>query len=96
MFNSGTANLTLTDCTLSGNSASVGGGVSNSGTANLTDCTVSGNCVIGVGSVYGYFGGVGGGVYDASSATATLTDTIVAGNSSDIGGTYATSRAATT
>ena len=40
MFNSGTANLTMTDCTVSGNISS---GVYNLGIANLTDCTLSGN-----------------------------------------------------
>ena len=44
MFNSSTANLTLTGCTISGNSAGQGGGgLYNSGTATLTDCTFSGN-----------------------------------------------------
>ena len=43
MFNNvGTA--TLTNCTVSGNSAGIdGGGLSNDGTATLTNCTVSGN-----------------------------------------------------
>ena len=41
MYNTG--NLTMSDCTLSGNTAGDGGGVNNAGTANLTDCTVSGN-----------------------------------------------------
>ena len=53
VFNSSTANLTLTGCTVSGNSAGLGGGgLDNSGTANLTDCTLSGN----------YAGDTGGGV----------------------------------
>ena len=44
VFNSGTANLTLTGCTVSGNAAGHGGGgLDNAGTANLTDCTLSGN-----------------------------------------------------
>ena len=42
MFNYGTA--TLTDCTISGNSAKrTGGGLWNDGTATITDCTISGN-----------------------------------------------------
>src|SRR6516225_37731 len=43
MFNLGTA--TLTNCTVSGNSATrlQGGGVFNYGSATLTDCTISGN-----------------------------------------------------
>src|SRR5208337_981861 len=65
--NLGTA--TLTNCTVSGNSAAnSGGGLRNLGTATLTNCTVSGNS-----------GSLGGGLYN-SSGTATLTNTIVAGN----------------
>ena len=63
----GSADLSLTDCTLSGNSAESGGGVYNSGSANLIACTVSGNS--------------GGGLVNASGAM-SLTDTIVAGNTS--------------
>ncbi len=45
MFNARRANLTLTDCTVSGNSDDDdgGGGLENQGTATLTDCTLSGN-----------------------------------------------------
>jgi hypothetical protein len=65
----------LTNCTISGNGASAsGGGVSNSGTATLVACTISGN----VASVSG------GGFYNHdflyNQGLATLTDTIVAGN----------------
>ena len=77
----------LTACTIGGNTASMnGGGVSNSGTATLTACTISGN----VASV------AGGAFYNHDfldqRGVATLTDTIVAGNtapggaSSDIAG----------
>jgi hypothetical protein len=41
ILNQGT--LTLTDCTLSGNSAWDGGGIFNQGTLTLTRCTLSGN-----------------------------------------------------
>jgi hypothetical protein len=79
---------TLTNCTISGNSAAAGGGVFNYGTAALVACTVSGNSA-----------SQGGGVDNFSSpyytSRTTLTDTIVAGNTtakgggapSDIGGT---------
>ena len=78
---------TLTDCTISGNSAAAGGGVFNYGTASLVACTVSGNSAP-----------QGGGIDNYSSpyytSRTTLTDTIVAlnstgsgGASSDIGGT---------
>ncbi len=86
VYNSVNANLAMSDCTVNGNTfdaytfVSGGGGVFNSGTANLTACTVSGN-----------YAGNGSGLFDASSGTAVLTDTIVAGNTdpsgaSDIGG----------
>ena len=72
---------TLTNCTISGNSAKyVGGGLLNAGTATIQDCTISANSA-GVSS---------GGLYNPIG-TASLTDTIVAGNTSggspsDIGG----------
>ena len=42
--------LTLTDCTISGNSARSGGGLENTGVATITDCTFSGDTVT-------YYGG---------------------------------------
>jgi hypothetical protein len=76
LSNQGTA--TLTDCTLSGNSASgligLGGGLINDGgTAilTLTNCTVSGNSA-----------GSGGGGLD-NQGTATLTDCTVSGNAAE-------------
>jgi hypothetical protein len=83
LFNDYRSNLI--DCTISGNSASQGGGLLNYGTASLIACTVSGNS-----AAEG-----GGGLYNFSppfyTSKATLTDTIVAGNTSggsasDIGG----------
>jgi CSLREA domain-containing protein len=68
------ATLTLTGCTLSGNSAeSGGGGIFNDldGTVTLSDCTLSDN------SAPDVFGG--GGVYN--SGTATLTTCTLSGNS---------------
>jgi parallel beta-helix repeat protein len=70
LFNSGS--LTLTDVTISGNSARRGGGLWNSGTAALTNCTVSGN------SASNFFGG---GLYNAFNSTVTLTNCTVSGNS---------------
>ena len=71
VFNSGTGNLTLTDCTVSG---LISSGVFNLGIANLTDCTLSGN--------YGYK--EGGGVYN--NGTATLTNCSLSGNYALVGG----------
>ena len=75
VYNPGTA--TLTNCTVSGNSAREGGGLANYrvGTAALTNCTVSANSAS--------FGG--GGVFNGGDGgTATLLNTIVAGNTTTV------------
>ena len=73
-FNSSSANLTLTGCTVSGNDAGQGGGsLDNAGTANLTDSTLSGN-----------FARYGGGLDNAG--TVNLTDCTLSGNSAFSGG----------
>ena len=68
---------TLTDCTVSGNSAVSGGGVYTGiyGTTTLNNSTISGN------SAYGN----GGGVYDFLGAT-TLAGCTISGNSAGHGG----------
>ena len=70
---------TFSACTISGNSAQYGGGVLNYGTATLTACTISGNSAA----------QIGGGIENYSSkyytSTASLTDTIVAGNTGNTG-----------
>ena len=73
LYNSGTT--TLTDCTVSDNSAGSGGGMatSGSGTTTLTDCTVSGNTA----------SSEGGGLYNLG--TSTLTDCTVSGNTAGNG-----------
>jgi CSLREA domain-containing protein len=71
--NSGT--VTLTNSTLSGNSAVIGGGIYNNGTAMLTNSTLSGNlAVFEGGGIYNYLG------IEGTPGTATLTNTIVGGN----------------
>ena len=74
-----TGNLTLTNDTISGNSAPNGGGgvYNNHGTATLTNDTLSGNS-----ATYG----VGGGVCNVNSGTATLTNDTLSGNSATYGG----------
>ncbi len=63
--------LSLTDCTVSANSAEGGGGLfNNGGTLSLTDCTVSANSA----------GSFGGGGID-NGGTMTLTDCTISGNS---------------
>ena len=80
------ANLTLTNCAVTGNSANPGNGptaggagINNSGTGaslTMTNCTVSGNTI--------QFGGNGGGI--ANSGTLLLTRCTVTGNSVDSNG----------
>ena len=64
---------TLTNCTVSGNTATGSGGsaagMSNYGTATLTNCTVSGNTAL-----------QAGGLQVGNGGTLTLGNTIVAGN----------------
>ena len=75
LLNFGT--LTLTDCTVSGSSASVmGGGIMSTGTLTLTDSTVSDNTA----------GRNGGGVYNGAYATATFAGSTISGNSGFLGG----------
>jgi hypothetical protein len=72
--NAGT--LTLTDCTLSGNSSFlVGGGIDNSGTLTLTDATLSGNS-----------GRGGGGGIANDGGTVTVTNSTLNGNGAFGGG----------
>ena len=70
---------TLTNCTVSGNTAGHNGGglyVNNSGATTLTNCTVSGNSA----------GHNGGGLYVNDSGTTTLTDCTVSGNTASHNG----------
>ncbi len=72
VYNGGTGALTLTDCTISHNSATYGGGgLANEGGAKVTliDCTISDNSA----------GTDGGGVYNKAS-TLNLTDCTISGN----------------
>jgi len=67
--------LTLTNSTVSGNTAYVGGGIWTTGTLTLTNSTVSGNTAT----------ANGGGIY-TSTGTLTLTNSAVSGNSASGGG----------
>ena len=66
---------TLSDCTISGNSAFNGGGMDNYGPATLSDCTISENSAR-----------YGGGLGNVGTATATLSDCTISGNSARNGG----------
>ena len=69
--------LTISDDTISGNSANSGGGIFNSGTATVTDSTISGNSA-----------NLGGGIFN--SGTATVSGSTISGNSAkwDGGGIF--------
>ncbi len=69
-----TGTLTLTNVTLSGNSAQNGGGLYNTGTATLSNVTVYENTAV----------ANGGGLY-GSSGTLTVVNTLLGGNSASSG-----------
>jgi hypothetical protein len=79
IYNSATGTMTLRNSTVSGNAASlfalVGGGISNHGTLTLRDSTVSGNSAI----------ERGGGIYNSSTGTGTLTNSTVIDNTAPVG-----------
>ncbi len=62
--------LTLTNSTISGNTAGWGGGIDNSGTLTITNSTISGNTA-----------GWGGGI--DNSGTLTITNSTISGNTAD-------------
>jgi hypothetical protein len=73
------AHLTLTNSTISGNSAIDSGGIYNGGTANLTGVTISGNSSGDTASPGGVSVGGDGGI--GNVGTMTLTNCTVSGNS---------------
>jgi hypothetical protein len=75
--NGADATLSLTDCTLSGNSAARGGGVYNDvgATLTLTTCTLNGNSAA-----------LGGGIFISDSSSLNLTASTLNGNLAGAGG----------
>ena len=73
----GGGTMTLSDCTVSGNSAVTGGGgvIAFYGTTTLTNCTVSGNSALNIG---------GGGI--VNEGPMTVTNSIIDNNSAPKGG----------
>ncbi|HXU38061.1 MAG TPA: HYR domain-containing protein [Blastocatellia bacterium] len=69
IFNNGFAMLTITNCTLSGNSAAFGGGIENLGTLTITSSTLSGNSAR----------ADGGGILN-NGGTLTITNSTLSGN----------------
>ena len=78
------ATMNVSDCTISGGVAEIGGGLYNAGQATLTDCTISGNDATGSAG-----GGQGGGISNGlleNKAVLILTDSTVEGNTAKLGG----------
>ena len=73
IYNNGS--LTVTNCTLSGNSAPDGGGIYSSGVLTVINSTLSGN------SVNGGSNGWGGGIMNGGVGILTVTNSTVSGNS---------------
>lgn len=78
LHNAGTA--TLTNVTVSGNTAYYGGGILNPGSITLTNVTLSGNTSTGVPQIYG---SAGAGIY--SAGTAKLINVTSSGNTGTTG-----------
>jgi len=83
--------LTVTNCTLSGNSASSGGAIANDGGfLTVTNCTLSGNsAAVDGGAIYSVFNRLGG-PYDRDGLL-RITDCTLSGNSAEYGGAIAVS-----
>ena len=102
-------NATISGLTITGGSATIGGGVYARGYASLAGCTITGNTATYGGGVYGSStltltgctisgnsGYIGGGLY--TEGTATLTGCTIGGNSAgeDGGGVYNSGKASIT
>src|SRR6266404_8908966 len=67
--------LMITNCTVSGNSAGLGGGMFNGGPLTIGSMTVSGNSAAN-----------GGGIYNSGGGAATITNSTFSGNTASSGG----------
>jgi predicted outer membrane repeat protein len=94
IFNSG-GTTTITDSTISGNSANYGGGIYSDGVLTITNSTVSGNSQGGIASsgllvitnsnIVGNSSDIGGGI-EATLGTITVTNSNISGNSASVQG----------
>ncbi|WP_406694879.1 choice-of-anchor Q domain-containing protein [Singulisphaera sp. Ch08] len=73
--NDSSGTLALNECTVSGNSASIGGGIANYGAMVLRNCTVSGNTAA-----------TGGGLNNYNGGRMALTGCTISGNTATFGG----------
>ncbi len=85
IYNTATATLTLSDCTVSNNNSTGGGvGIDNLGTATLSRCTLSGNkSPI---EIAGFATGGGAINNDGANSRLTLSDCTLSGNVATFGG----------
>src|SRR5262249_26302893 len=72
--NNGT--LSMSGCTVSGNSAGQGGGIANNATLTVSGCTISGNSAVEL--------GLGGGIFN--SGDLAVSDSLLKGNTASLGG----------
>jgi hypothetical protein len=94
--NSSSGTVSLSDCTLTGNTANTGGGISNHGTLTVTDSTLSANSsstdgggIFNVGTLTisgstlsgNSAGADGGGVYNSGGGTVSVSGSTFSGNS---------------
>jgi hypothetical protein len=95
------ANLSVSNSTITGNSAAfVGGGINNNGTANISNSTISGNSArygggirnfgstanISSSTISGNSANNGGGISNYSDTTANISNSTISGNSANNGG----------
>src|SRR5205085_8077671 len=73
--NENVSTVTITNCTLSGNTAGLGSGLFNGGTLTLANSTVSGNIA-----------SEGGGTYNDGAGTLTITNSTISGNMASLAG----------
>ena len=99
LYNGPDSTLSISDCTITGNSAAdFGGGVDTRGVALLNGCTISGNSAFDGGGVYGSArltsctisgnsaGNDGGGFENSSGTQLYLADSTISGNTAANGG----------
>jgi len=79
IYNAG--NLNIINTTVSTNQGSYGGGIGNQGTLTVSNSTVTNNSTFRYQSDYFTIDPNGGGIFNTADGTATIANTIIAGNS---------------
>jgi hypothetical protein len=89
-----TGTLDVTDCVITGNTATAGGGIFNNGTLNLTRCTVNGNQASNTAAIAAAetnpdvtVASNGGGIWNDTNASLTVSSSTINGNTAtNLGG----------